>query len=88
MFLILDPKVSNKLPQDYVERVKNVHSVGDYGSLGYRYDWKYEEAQKNVLRTHTTAVSARMLHKLAQQVSIQTIKSISIYLPLVIMIRV
>lgn len=34
---------------------------------GYRYDWKIEEAQKNLLRTHTTAVSARMLYKLAQQ---------------------
>uniref|UniRef100_A0AAQ5YVT3 Phenylalanine--tRNA ligase alpha subunit n=1 Tax=Amphiprion ocellaris TaxID=80972 RepID=A0AAQ5YVT3_AMPOC len=29
-----------------------------------RYD---KEAQKNILRTHTTAVSARMLYKLAQQ---------------------
>lgn len=35
----------------------------------YNYDWKIEEAQKNILRTHTTAVSARMLYKLAQQVS-------------------
>lgn len=31
------------------------------------YDWKLEEAQKNLLRTHTTAVSARMLYKLANQ---------------------
>lgn len=37
--------------------------------LRYKYDWKIEEAQKNILRTHTTAVSARMLYKLAQQVS-------------------
>lgn len=36
----------------------------------YKYEWKTEEAQKNILRTHTTAVSARMLYKLAQQVSI------------------
>lgn len=34
----------------------------------YNYDWKIEEAQKNVLRTHTTAVSARQLFKLAQEV--------------------
>jgi phenylalanyl-tRNA synthetase alpha subunit len=34
----------------------------------YKYDWKIEEAKKNLLRTHTTAVSARMLYKLAQQV--------------------
>ena len=30
-----------------------------------------EETEKNVLRTHTTAVSARMLYKLAQQVSVR-----------------
>lgn len=53
---------------EYMEKVKRVHSEGDYGSLGYRYDWKIEEAQKNVLRTHTTAVSARMLYNLMQQV--------------------
>lgn len=34
----------------------------------YKYDWKIEEAKKNILRTHTTAVSARMLYKLAQEV--------------------
>ncbi|KAI4800108.1 hypothetical protein KUCAC02_016393 [Chaenocephalus aceratus] len=49
------------------ERVKKIHSEGGYGSQGYKYDWKIEEAQKNILRTHTTAVSARMLYKLAQQ---------------------
>ena len=37
------------------------------GSLGYRTAWKREEAQKNILRTHTTAISARMLHRLATQ---------------------
>ena len=45
-----------------------MHSVGGYGSQGYGYDWKIEEAQKNLLRTHTTAVSARMLYKLMQKV--------------------
>ena len=33
----------------------------------YRYSWKVAEAEKNVLRTHTTAVSSRMLYKLAQE---------------------
>ena len=36
--------------------------------VGYGYNWKEEEAKKNLLRTHTTAVSARMLYKLANQV--------------------
>jgi phenylalanyl-tRNA synthetase alpha chain len=49
-----------------LERVKKTHEEGGYGSIGYGYDWKREEAEKNLLRTHTTAVSSRMLHKLAQ----------------------
>ena len=38
-----------------------------FNSSGYGYDWKVDEASKNLLRTHTTAVSARMLYKLANQ---------------------
>jgi len=53
---------------EYLERVKTVHSKGAYGSQGYRYDWKLEEAQKNLLRTHTTSNSARMLYKLMEKV--------------------
>uniref|UniRef100_A0AAX7TBJ3 Phenylalanine--tRNA ligase alpha subunit n=1 Tax=Astatotilapia calliptera TaxID=8154 RepID=A0AAX7TBJ3_ASTCA len=66
-FFLSDPAHAHEFPQDYLERVKKVHSEGGYGSQGYKYDWKIEEAQKNILRTHTTAVSARMLYKLAQQ---------------------
>lgn len=53
---------------EYLERVKTVHNKGAYGSQGYRYDWKLEEAQKNLLRTHTTSNSARMLYQLMQKV--------------------
>uniref|UniRef100_A0A8C3APA1 phenylalanine--tRNA ligase n=1 Tax=Cyclopterus lumpus TaxID=8103 RepID=A0A8C3APA1_CYCLU len=66
-FFLSDPALAHGFPPDYLERVKKVHSEGGYGSQGYKYDWKVEEAQKNILRTHTTAVSARMLYKLAQQ---------------------
>ncbi|KHJ86193.1 phenylalanine--tRNA ligase, alpha subunit, partial [Oesophagostomum dentatum] len=66
-FFVSEPALSTKFPMDYLERVKTVHSKGGYGSAGYNYDWKIEEAQKNVLRTHTTAVSARQLYKLAQE---------------------
>ncbi len=55
-------------PLEYIEKVKNVHETGGYGSTGYRYHWQLSEAAKNLLRTHTTAVSARMLYKLAQEV--------------------
>ncbi|XP_054278644.1 phenylalanine--tRNA ligase alpha subunit [Macrosteles quadrilineatus] len=77
-FFLLDPKKSEKFPQDYLERVKSVHSKGGYGSQGYRYEWSIEEAQKNLLRTHTTAVSARMLYKLAQEESFKPVKYFSI----------
>uniref|UniRef100_A0A7N8YBB5 phenylalanine--tRNA ligase n=1 Tax=Mastacembelus armatus TaxID=205130 RepID=A0A7N8YBB5_9TELE len=66
-FFLADPALAHEFPQDYLDRVKRVHSEGGYGSQGYKYDWRIEEAQKNILRTHTTAVSARMLYKLAQQ---------------------
>lgn len=66
-FFLSDPATTKKLPQEYMERVKDVHTTGGYGSIGWRYDWKIEEAQKNILRTHTTAVSSRMLYKLANQ---------------------
>eukprot|EP00834_Sanchytrium_tribonematis_P003502 NODE_136_length_16465_cov_1.184957.p5 type:complete len:477 gc:universal NODE_136_length_16465_cov_1.184957:13781-12351(-) len=65
-FFLHSPKTSSDLPNDLVEKVKKVHSLGDFGSLGYGYDWKREEAEKLLLRTHTTAVSVQMLHRLAK----------------------
>lgn len=48
-----------------VENVKLTHQDGwTTGSTGWSYDWSMEEAEKNVLRTHTTAVSARKLSEL------------------------
>lgn len=66
-FFISDPQFSDNFPKDYLEKVKSVHSTGGFGSQGYKYEWKIEEAQKNLLRTHTTAVSARMLYKAAEK---------------------
>ncbi|XP_030591414.1 phenylalanine--tRNA ligase alpha subunit [Archocentrus centrarchus] len=77
-FFLSDPALAHEFPQDYLERVKKVHSEGGYGSQGYKYDWKIEEAQKNILRTHTTAVSARMLYKVAQQEKFTPVKYFSI----------
>jgi phenylalanyl-tRNA synthetase alpha chain len=72
-FYISDPKLGEKpRPQEggqdteeYWNNVKDVHQNGKYGSVGYRYPWDPEEAHRLVLRTHTTAISASMLHKLA-----------------------
>ena len=52
---------------EYWERVWKVHEGKDtpYGSIGYRYSWNEEECLKLCLRTHTTATSSWVLHRLA-----------------------
>jgi phenylalanyl-tRNA synthetase alpha chain len=66
-FFIKEPARTLNIPADYLARVKKTHEQGLEGSIGWRYDWSEEEARKNLLRTHTTSVSARMLYKLAQE---------------------
>ncbi len=54
-----------KLPdKKLVEQVKKSHEKGVAGSKGWRYNWKEEEAQRIILRTHTTALSAKTLASL------------------------
>eukprot|EP00465_Bigelowiella_longifila_P015934 CAMPEP_0185265922 /NCGR_PEP_ID=MMETSP1359-20130426/29306_1 /TAXON_ID=552665 /ORGANISM="Bigelowiella longifila, Strain CCMP242" /LENGTH=333 /DNA_ID=CAMNT_0027855477 /DNA_START=18 /DNA_END=1019 /DNA_ORIENTATION=+ len=80
-FFLKQPRISPNLAahlRDYVERVKKIHEKGGHGSIGYRYKWSLEEARKNILRTHTTASSSRMLHKLAQQKTFVPCKYFSI----------
>lgn len=66
-FFIKEPAMAQDLPRDYLERVKEMHENGGMGSTGWRYDWSEEESRKNILRTHTTAVTSRMLYKMAQE---------------------
>jgi len=66
-FFIKSPARTVAVPEEYYERVKTMHEKGGSGSIGYRYDFKQEEAYKNLLRTHTTAVSSQMLYQLANQ---------------------
>jgi len=66
-FFIKQPASTVSVPEEYYERVKTMHETGGSGSIGYRYNFKREEAFKNLLRTHTTAVSSQMLYKLANQ---------------------
>eukprot|EP01147_Barroeca_monosierra_P008326 gene8325-872_t len=77
-FFMKVPEKSTEFPPDYCERVRKIHEVGGFGSQGYKYDWKLEEAQKNILRTHTTAISSRMLYKLSQQKEFKPVKYFSI----------
>lgn len=48
-----------------VDRIRCTHEDGwKTGSKGWDYDWEEVKAAKNVLRTHTTAVSAQRLHEI------------------------
>eukprot|EP00941_MAST-03F_sp_MAST-3F-sp1_P001721 g1721.t1 len=71
-FFISDPEHAPFVPEDYLQRVKNMHEKGGPCaggiSLGYGGKaWDRNEALKNVLRTHTTSVSSKMLYKLGQE---------------------
>jgi len=67
-FFMKDPANCNSFPEEYYEIVKATHeNGGGFGSIGYGCNFKREEALKNILRTHTTAVSAQMLYNLAHQ---------------------
>ncbi len=53
---------------DMVGNIRSAHEDGgDTGSRGWRYDWDEKEAARNVLRTHTTAVSAEKLTELDEE---------------------
>lgn len=48
--------------EEIVVRARRVHEMGgDSGSLGWGYKWSLEKASKLILRSHTTAVTARYL---------------------------
>ncbi|KJP85348.1 phenylalanine-tRNA ligase, alpha subunit [Plasmodium fragile] len=68
-FFIEAPELckDNFTDQSYIDNVKRVHSVGDYGSFGWNYPWELKSTKKNVLRTHTTANSCRALYQLAKE---------------------
>jgi phenylalanyl-tRNA synthetase alpha chain len=79
-FFISDPKSSSldDVDNKYLAKVKHVHESGDFGSQGYGYTWKIEESRKNIMRTHTTAVSSKMLYQLAQQKPFKPVRYFSI----------
>jgi len=66
-FYLSEPATCKTLPADLCEQVKKAHEGGSFGSIGYRYKWKEEEARKNIMRTHTTPCSARVLLLLAEE---------------------
>ncbi len=63
-FFMKKPRKSALPEQGIVNAVKTSHENGIEGSAGWRYKWSEDVAKKPVLRTHTTAVSARSLYGL------------------------
>ena len=56
-----------KLPKIW-EKIKKVHEDGaDTGSTGWKYKFSKEEAEKVLLRTHTTVLSARAIAQLKKE---------------------
>ncbi len=59
-----------KLPADkqLIQRVKAMHEHGDdIPSKGWQYHWNPEDAQRTVLRTHTTVLSSHTLAQLKKE---------------------
>ncbi len=59
-YLEYPEKVEIDMPE-YIEKVKAVHENGAGISKGWGYKWSLEEAQKGMLRTHTTVNTVRYL---------------------------
>ncbi|KAG8746856.1 Phenylalanyl-tRNA synthetase, beta subunit, cytoplasmic [Ceratobasidium sp. 414] len=66
-FYLSDPAESHPPPADYYETVSRTHVQGGFGSIGYRAPWREADSRRLLLRTHTTATSARMLKALADR---------------------
>lgn len=72
-FFLSEPAMDDlqDIDEKYIEKVKNVHegnssNIENLCSLGHKNPWNHADAKKNILRTHTTAVSTKILYKLAQ----------------------
>lgn len=74
-FFLKNPEITaykNDEMNSYVKRVQEMHEKGyrdsEGESYGWKYNWSIEESQKNILRTHTTAVSSRNLKNIADEI--------------------
>ena len=67
-FYLKNPKFGKLPDEKLVERIKSVHeNGGDTGSSGWKYKWNPEFAKENILRTHTTVLSAQTISKLKKE---------------------
>jgi len=66
-FYIKDPK-SGKLPKELMKKVKATHENGfTTSSKGWNYKWSDQVAKENLLRTHTTVLSAQTISNLKKE---------------------
>ena len=66
-FYLKDPSKGTLPNKEIVERVKASHENGwTTGSKGWQYKWQEEDAKRNVMRTHTTCLSARTIASLKE----------------------
>jgi len=61
----IDKKSS--VPKDTFEKVKKIHEEGTEDSKGWQEPFSKKESQKTLLRTHTTALSAKYIKKAAKK---------------------
>lgn len=59
-FFLSYPQYTDMTPTNLTEKVKKVHESA------YKYEWSNKEALKNILRTHTTSCSMRMLYDMTK----------------------
>jgi len=63
-FYLKDMVDKNVRKNSLVETIKNIHeNGGNTGSRGWGYKWSIAEAEKMVLRTHTTPITLQYLYK-------------------------
>lgn len=66
-FYLKDP-MSGSIEESWTKRIKEVHETGaDTGSTGWGGRWSMKVAEQNLLRTHTTVLSAKTLSKLKEE---------------------
>ncbi|MBT7903421.1 phenylalanine--tRNA ligase subunit alpha [Candidatus Woesearchaeota archaeon] len=61
-FFIKNPEFGKLPSPELVAKIKAMHEHGgDMDSTGWQYNWNSNDSKKNVLRTHTTVLSAKTL---------------------------
>lgn len=61
------PELAKKNINCVLTSVKKAHEGGVDGSKGWQYEWDQEDAEKVLLRTHTTCLSARKIMEIGKK---------------------